>query len=207
MKEQETYIFIGNSGCGKGTQIGLLQQYLKENDPNNNIFYLETGVRFRKFFKGESYSHKLAQELYDQGKRQPGFLAIYLWSGAMVEEFNGEEYLIFDGTPRSLNEVHVLDKALKFYKREKPTVVYLDVPREWAKTRLLERGREDDKDVEDVENRLDWFESDVIPAIEFFKNNSDYNFITINGEQSIGEVNKEIISKLFTQMGTGKKWL
>ena len=61
MKEKETFIFIGNSGCGKSTQVALLQKYLKENHPNNNIFYLQTGAKFRKFFKGQTYSHRLAR--------------------------------------------------------------------------------------------------------------------------------------------------
>jgi adenylate kinase family enzyme len=204
MKEQETIIFIGNSGCGKGTQAKLVQQYLKDNHDNKNIFYLETGAHFRKFFKGKSYSHTLARELYEQGERQPGFLAIKIWGSVLLENMKEGEHLITDGTPRSLNEAKILDTALVFYKREKPTVLFIDVPREWAKTRLLERGREDDKEVEDVEHRLDWFEEDVVPAIEFFRSNPDYNFITINGEQSIEDVHKEIVSKVFTQMGTGK---
>jgi thymidylate kinase len=32
-----------------------------------------------------------------------------------------------------------------------------------------------------------------VPAINFFKNNGDYNFIEINGEQSVDAVHEEII--------------
>ena len=53
--ELQTFIFIGRSGCGKGTQVTLLQEHIKKQDHKRHIlFYIETGERFRQFIKEHS---------------------------------------------------------------------------------------------------------------------------------------------------------
>jgi len=195
MKNQ-TFIFIGRSGCGKGTQIDLLSERLKKDTPDIGINYISTGKDLRKFWAEEGYSQTLSKEIVENGDLQPEFLVTYLWGKDLVEDMKGNEHLILDGTPRRLNEAEVLDSAIRFYKRENPIVIYMNVSREWAIDRLMGRGRADDT-VEGVSKRLDWFDRDVIPAIEYLKNNSTYKFLDINGEQTIEEVNKEIMEKVY----------
>lgn len=65
--ELQTFIFIGRSGCGKGTQVALLQEYIKKQDQKRYIFYIETGERFRQFIKEHSLSSRLAAEIYKTG--------------------------------------------------------------------------------------------------------------------------------------------
>ncbi|MBU1557835.1 nucleoside monophosphate kinase [Patescibacteria group bacterium] len=193
--KQKTYIFIGRSGCGKGTQIDLVSKKLKEVTPEIGINYISTGQDLRKFWEGDSYTHKLSKEIVEKGDLQPEFLVTYLWGKDLVEDMNGNEHLILDGTPRRLNEAEVLDSAVRFYRRENPTVIYVNVSREWAKDKLLKRGRHDDTD-EGIDERLDWFDRDVVPAIDYLKNNPTYNFVDINGEQTIEEVFAEIEEKI-----------
>ena len=190
-----TFIFIGRSGCGKGTQVELLQKHLAEKFAGEEVFYLETGERFRAFIKEDSYSSKLSKAVYETGERQPSFLAIWMWSHLLVESFKGTEHLIIDGSPRAYGEALAMDTALKFYGR-KAYVVHLNVSREWSEERLSARHRSDDIDLEKVKKRLDWFEKDVAPAIEFFKANPDYNFIDVNGGQSIEGVYRDMMEKL-----------
>ena len=105
----ETFIFIVPSGCGKGTQAELLITYLKENDPNRGIFYLETGEKIRSFMSGDKYSNKLSKKLYEDGKLQPEFLAVWVWADILIENLKGDENLVVDGTPRKLREAKVFD--------------------------------------------------------------------------------------------------
>ncbi|MFC1623607.1 nucleoside monophosphate kinase [Patescibacteria group bacterium] len=193
--EQKTYIFIGRSGCGKGTQIELLSEKLKEKNSEIGINYISTGKDLREFWEGDDYTHKLSKEIVDEGGLQPEFLVVYLWGQDLVRDMKGNEHLILDGTPRRLNEAEVLDSAIRFYQRENPTVVYLNVSREWSTERLLGRGRSDDEK-EQIEKRLDWFDRDVMPAIEYFKKEALYNFVDINGEQTVEEVHQEIMEKI-----------
>jgi len=190
-----TFIFIGRSGCGKGTQVDLLQKYIAEKYPSDEVFYLETGERFRSFIKEGTYSSNLSRKVYESGDRQPSFLAIWMWSHLLVESFKGTEHLIIDGSPRAYGEALAMDTALKFYGR-KAFVVHLNVSRNWSEERLFGRGRADDIDREKVKKRLDWFETDVMPAIEFFKTNPSYDYIDINGEQSVEEVYGEMMKKI-----------
>jgi adenylate kinase len=175
-------------------------EYLERKDPETPIFYLQTGQYFREFIKQDNLAARIAKGEVDRGERAPDFLAMHLWSDVFVRNLTGKEHLIIDGSPRSKNEARNLDIALKFFQRESPAVVYIKVHREWSFNHLMERaakeGRHDDN-AEGINRRLDWFDRDVKPAIELYRRDRDYDFAEINGEQSVEEVHKEIISNLF----------
>ncbi|OGZ06681.1 MAG: hypothetical protein A3D65_02045 [Candidatus Lloydbacteria bacterium RIFCSPHIGHO2_02_FULL_50_13] len=197
---KETFIFIGASGCGKGTQVELLKKELTRRDPKMPIFYLQTGQYFREFVKGKSYAAGIAREAQERGELLPGFLAMWLWSDIFIKNLTGEEHLIIDGSPRTTDEAKHLDVAFQFFRREHPTVVHIKVSPEWSRARMTERaareGRADDSD-EGIKRRLSWFERDVLPTIERYRHDRNYRFIEVNGEQSITEVSKEIIEQVF----------
>jgi adenylate kinase len=193
----QTFIFVGRSGCGKGTQVVLLQEYMKKQDQQRRIFYIETGERFRQFIKEHSLSSRLAAEIYKSGSRQPDFIAVWMWSHLLVERMTGEEHVIFDGTPRSLHEAQIIDTAITFYNRQRPHVIYLNISREASKARMIARRRMDDINEEEIERRLNWFESDVIPAVEYFRKYSKYNFVELNGDQPVEAVQRELLLRVF----------
>lgn len=192
----QTFIFIGKSGCGKGTQAGLLKEYLEKNG-NNPVFYLESGERFREFVSQSSHTAELSRKIMETGGLQPTFLAIHVWSHLLIEQMDETKHLIIDGTPRKLDEAKILMDAMKFYGSTKPKIIYMNVSDQWSEARLSARGRADDKSMAEIKNRLRWFEEEVMPAVEYFKNNPDCDFLDINGEQTIEEVHKEIIEKTF----------
>ena len=189
----QTFIFIGRSGSGKGTQSLLLQKFLSKKYQDIPIVYIETGEYFRKYIKGSGYTWERAREVYDAGGRQPDFLAVWVWAQVFLEKLKKDQHLIFDGTPRSLGEAEMLHTALPFYERKNPIVVFLDASQEWSEERLRERGRTDDLDSKTIARRLSWYEKDVLPAINFYKGNSTYKFLHINAEQTPEEVHKEIL--------------
>ena len=191
----KTFIFFGPSGSGKGTQARILIDHLQSVDPERKTLYIETGRRFREFMTEASFTAAKTKELIDSGALLPEFLPIWLWSEYFVRHVSGDEHMILDGLSRRAHEAPILSSAMKFYNREKPFVISIEVSREWAREKLLARERGDDK-LEQIEKRLDWFEKNVLSAIEYFRNNEFYNFISVNGEQSVVEVNKEIMSKI-----------
>jgi adenylate kinase family enzyme len=191
---QKSFIFIGISGCGKGTQIGLLENYLYSLNKENKILNIQSGGLFRDFIKGDSYTQRLSKNIYDAGGIQPSFLAIHVWSHELIKRVTPESHIIIDGSPRTYREAVVMDTVFKFYKLEKPNVVFIDINREEAMKRLLARKRFDDN-VDDINERLNFYYSDVVPAIDNYKTNSDYNFIHINGIDTIDNVHKEIIKR------------
>ena len=195
----QTFIFIGRSGCGKGTQVALLQEYIKKQDQKRHIFYIETGERFRQFIKEHSLSSRLAAEIYKSGSRQPDFIAVWMWSHLLVERMTGEEHVIFDGTPRSFQEAQIIDTAITFFDRQRPHVIYLKISREISKARMIARRRMDDINEDEIERRLNWFESDVLPAVEYYRKYSKYTFIELNGDQPVETVQQALLLKAFGQ--------
>ncbi|MFZ2484966.1 MAG: nucleoside monophosphate kinase [Minisyncoccia bacterium] len=189
-----TVIFIGRSGCGKGTQADLLKNYISGSDRDmRQILYVETGEHFRKFIRDDSFSSELSRKAYEKDERQPDFLACWMWVNVLVEELLPDMHIVFDGAPRSLTEALVLSTAMKFYGRENPTIIHLDVSRKWSEDRLLSRGRMDDRSISKITKRLNWFDEDTLPAIEYFKTNKIYKFIEVNGEQPINKVHTDIV--------------
>ncbi|MEZ4210693.1 MAG: nucleoside monophosphate kinase [Candidatus Paceibacterota bacterium] len=194
---QQTFIFFGRSGSGKGTQAKLLIEYLEKNK-NNGTLYVETGQKFRDFIGREhNYTSSLTKNVLDEGGLMPVFLPIWLWAGELEKRFTGKEDLILDGLCRRPDEAPVLDSAIKFYGLEKPNVIYIKTGKEWSLERLKSRGREDDDREEDMLRKLEWFDWNVIPSMFYFRESRDFNFIEINGEQPIEKVHEEIISKIF----------
>lgn len=194
MKPQ-TFIFVGPSGSGKGTQVDLLQQHLAKRTPEIPQFSSYTGDGFRALMQGTTLASRLAKDIQEVGGLQPEFLAIYLWADNLIKNITGKEHLFIDGSPRKVAESMVLDSALQFYKRISIHLILVNVSNAEAKRRLLLRSRHDDG-VAEIDRRLFWYATEVVPAIDYLKQRPGYVFHDINGEQSPEEVHAEIISRL-----------
>ncbi len=190
-----TFIFAGRSGCGKGTQLKLLREKLAASDPSRPITASVTGDMFRAFFSEHSYTSERAQALTAAGKLQPLFLTIWLWAKGFVESYDPEAHLFIDGYPRRAEESVAVDSLLSFYGRENIVVLNFNVSRESSKARMLSRGRDDDTP-ENAETRLDWYDTEVAPAIEWFRNRPGYVFLDIDGERSIEEIHQDISNQI-----------
>lgn len=191
----QTFIFFGPSGSGKGTQAKLVMEKLKQVDPERQVLYLETGQKFREFATEASFTAKKVKEILGSGGLMPEFLPVWIWTQYFVDHVSGDEHMILDGISRRPHEALVIDSAMQFYERKNPTVISLEVSPESSALRMLNRGRGDDNKQE-MKSRLEWYEKNVVPAINHFKNNAYYKFITINGEGSIEAVHAEILEKI-----------
>jgi len=192
-----TCVFFGKSGSGKGTQAALLSKTCERLDSKNKFIYVETGQRFRNFVdESGTFTAKITKEVIGTGKLMPAFIPVWIWAGLLIDEIKtGSEHLVFDGVARRFEEAPILDSALQFYNREKPTILFLDIHHEEAKKRLLKRGRHDDKE-EKIAERLRWFETDAMKAVKYFEKHPYYNFVKINGDQSIEKVHEDILKAL-----------
>ena len=189
------FIFIGQSGAGKGTQVDLLLKKLQAVDSDRGALYLETGRRFRELIQTDLYTAKKTKDLMDKGLLPPPFLGIHAWTHFLIEEYDGKSHCVMDGTPRVPDEVPILLSACKFFGWE-THVVYIDVGDEWAYERIKGRGRADDTDEQKVWGRIEWFHQSVVPTIELLRASPLVTFHYIHGEQSIEEVHTEICREL-----------
>lgn len=198
-----SYIFIGRSGCGKGTQVEKLAEYLtKKGEINAESPWLrvETGSIFRGFAERDNFTARMLKGAMERGERLPDNFAIWAWTGSLIERYTGKEHLFFDGCPRSLFEAQTLDLLLRFYSRSQVTVIYVDVSREESARRLVERGKEtgrfDDQNLEEINKRLDWFDRDVLPAVEYYRNNPKYHFVEVDGGQTREKIHEDLVHML-----------
>jgi adenylate kinase family enzyme len=194
-KNKQFFILLGRSGSGKGTQAALLVSKLEESGVEK-VLHLTTGGGFREFIQSGGYVANLAKSVNDTGALQPEFLAVWSWSNMFINKLQGGETVILDGAPRKPFEASVLHSAISFFGYHKPVVIYLDVSEHGSRDHLKSRGREDDKREEDVTNRMNWFESEVLPTVDVYLHDPRYKFLHINGNQPIEAVHKEIMEKL-----------
>ncbi|MGM0482317.1 MAG: adenylate kinase family protein [Patescibacteria group bacterium] len=188
-----TFCFFGRSGAGKGVQSQKIIEHLENKSSNREVLYIETGRLFRDFIKNNtSFSRDMVKKVMDEGGLLPAFLPVWMWSDFLVKNFSGKEHLVFDGVARRLREAPILEEALAFLKRNRAFVVYIDVSPECAMERLKGRGRNDDTE-EKIKERLDWYEENVIPAIDFFRESEHVEFISIDGDQTPEEVHQSIL--------------
>jgi adenylate kinase len=193
--EQQTFIFLGPQGCGKGTQVKLFKSYLAELNPNRNIVHFEMGKNLREFAAQGGYTPDLVKKVLADGTLVAYFLSEALFSNYLVEHLRGDEHLLIDGFPRQAAQVAALDSAMQFYGREPVTLVCINISDEEAVARLLGRGRSDDTE-ESIRKRLAWSRAETLPGIEWFRTNPRYRVVDIDGSGSIEETHQVILSKL-----------
>jgi len=187
---------MGRSGCGKGTQAKLLIKYLKDNNFAETL-YVYTGERLRNFAeKEENFAARLAKSKMKDGDLLPSFLAVWLWSGALIEGVKENNNVIMDGSPRTLLEALMTDDAMEFYGRSDVVPIFLETSEEWSTQRMLGRGRSDDN-LKSIKKRMAYFEKDVAPVIDYYEKESKHKLIKVNGEQSVEDVHREILEKVF----------
>ncbi len=188
-----TAIFIGRSGCGKGTQAKLLADVLVKNGTNAaDILKVSSGDLFRAFAKEGGYTQDKVRTVMNVGGRVPDFLAVRLWGNFLAQSYRPSLNLILDGMPRSHAEARMLENALRFYERNPIDVVLLKVSNEWSIARLEGRQRSDDVSLETIKKRLAFYEDDVIEAIDYYRGSPHVRFHEVNGEQTIEEVHREV---------------
>ncbi len=209
-------ILLGRSGCGKGTQAKHLAGRF-------GLAVVSPGERFRELAATPSWTGQKVKAIIDSGGLPPDWLGAHLWLTECIEKINPNQGLIFDGTPRRLEEAKLIDEILAWYERTNVRVVLLDISRTEAKRRLLGRricegcavmsgsifddadgakclecggrlvARPDDTP-EAIEKRLDWFDADVMPIIHYYETQG--RLTRLNSEQPIEVVHAELVQEV-----------
>jgi adenylate kinase family enzyme len=193
--EPHTVILLSRSGGGKGTQAEKLIEYFNKNNLGN-IYHTQTGERIRNFLEKDTYSKDLAKKINDSGGLQPTFVSVWAWGGDLIDNVKEGDSLIIDGTPRRLVEAHILDEGLEFFRRDNIRVIFINVGPECAAERLKDRGRPDDDNQEKIDLKREWYERNVTAVVEYYKAHEDYLFHEVDGEQSVEEVHRDILTIL-----------
>ncbi len=192
----QTFVFFGIVGSGKGTQVKLLSEFLKAKS-GKECAYIGTGEIFRKIAESSENNSdtQAVKEILNSGRLVSDDMTNKLVSDAMEIKLSPDKHTIFDGYPRTVPQSIFFEEKMKFKNRENVKIIYIELSREEAMKRNLLRGRHDDTE-EGLAKRFEEYENKVIPAMNYFKEKSGYTIHTINGEQTVENVHKDIIKAL-----------
>jgi adenylate kinase len=174
-------ILIGIQGAGKSTQGNLLAEKLK-------IPYLSTGHIFRVLAKEHSPLGRQIKVVMNAGllisdEKTLKIVSDYL---GRPEYENG---YILDGFPRTLVQA-------KAFKNGIDKVIYLDISDKEALWRIAGRVDQirEDETLMAVRKRIELFHKFTKPVLDYYHQKGI--LVTVNGEQNIKDIHKEILKKL-----------
>lgn len=197
-------ILLGAPGAGKGSQATkIATEY--------NIPHISTGDILRKNIKEQTELGKMAKSYIDQGQLVPDDVVVAIVEDRLKQDDAKNGYLL-DGFPRTIAQADALKKFTTVNY-----VLNLQVPFELIMDRITGRrmctcgesyhvstlngsnkckvcGKElyvrDDDKPETVENRLNVYNEQTKPLIEYYK--KDGIVYDIDGSKAISEVYDEI---------------
>src|SRR6056297_2544786 len=216
MRDNLNIIVLGPQGSGKGNQAKLLVN-------NFNFIHLEIGRILRKISKKDTVLGKEVASIINKGELVP----VSMVAEIIEEELKAvsdDQDIVFDGTPRRLDEIDYLEKKLNKHEREITHVFFISITEEESIKRLQKRkvclkcgtpfilGKTIEKDevicprcggevvtrqdenVEAIKKRLALYHKETSPVVNYYDKKG--KLIKIDGSQSIDEVFKEIVSYL-----------
>jgi len=156
-------VIFGPPGSGKGTQSNkIIRKY--------GLYHLSTGDMLRAEMAEETELGLEAKSLVTRGELVPDEVVIGMIA-KRIEAAGDINGFIFDGFPRTVKQAETLDNLLSTRNMEITMMINLDVETKELIDRLLKRaeaeGRADDN-FETIQNRIQVYESQTSPVIEYY---------------------------------------
>lgn len=181
-----TFIFTGRPGAGKGTQAKLLAEKL-------GAQFISAGAELRKFAELDTPISRKVKEEMEKGLLLPSWVPIYLFHN-IVFGLEGNEPIVLDGFARKVFESETITDTFNWIGRPF-TVINLEIPESVVHERVEMRKKTQNRaDDESVEQRLEEFDSYTADAVKYFCDHA--NVIFVDGTQSIEDIHEEIWKKI-----------
>jgi adenylate kinase len=177
-------VIVGRQGAGKGTQCeDLVDHY--------GAVHVSTGDMLRDAVaEGTEFGRK-AKEYMDAGNLLPDDIIVGVVEERLSRDDVTEGGFILDGFPRTLAQAEALWDVLG--ERGIDLAVDLDVPLDVVKERMLGRGRDDDN-AEAIARRLEIYEEQTVPAINWFDDRGV--LVRVDGQGTPDEVAERLIAAI-----------
>lgn len=209
-------VLMGGPGAGKGTQARILQKSL-------GIPQVSSGELFRDHLKNKTELGKLARQYIDAGELVPDEVTIKMVQARLscADCVNGT---ILDGFPRTIPQAEALEDILAEAGHRVTIVPYIYVASKVLLRRLAGRWtckqcghvfhlefsppkvpgvcdfdgsslyQRGDDTVETQQRRIEVYLEQTEPLLDFYRQRDQ--LVTIDGEQSIDEVQKDLVAAI-----------
>jgi adenylate kinase len=183
-------LMVAAPGAGKGTQAARLSAHYE-------VAHISSGELFRKEVAEETAIGRIAVAYVKRGDLVPDDLVMQMLAGPVLRAAQEGGYVL-DGFPRTLRQA---EEAYAWAKQvegvELQAVVHLVVTRDELMRRLVARSQEEgrtDDVIETIEHRLDVYDSETEPLIEYYAGRG--LVVDIDGEQTVDRVFDDIINSI-----------
>ncbi len=178
-------VIFGPPGAGKGTQAKNLEKIL-------NNFKVSTGDMLRDEIKKDTEIGKKIINNMNDGKFVDDEIVNKLIKKVVFDP-KKKNKLIFDGYPRTLDQVKNLDLLLASSNQKIDFIFFLNVKKDTIikrieKRKILEKRSDDDLDT--ILNRYDVYMKTTSPVLDYYSTKS--NFKEIDGSLEIAEITSKI---------------
>lgn len=171
-------LLLGAPGSGKGTQAARLKDSL-------GVPHISTGDLLRAEVAAGSKLGLEAKEVMARGELVSDAILLGMLEDRFSRADTGNGFIL-DGYPRNLAQAGALDALLERIGRPMDFAVQLDVPAELLVDRIAGRakaeGRADDNP-ESVRKRLQVYESQTAPVIDFYRQHGQLTVVDGVGGQ------------------------
>jgi adenylate kinase len=186
-------LIIGPPGAGKGTQAArIVERY--------GVPWISTGDIFRANIKAGTQLGQRVSALIEAGKLVPDDLTNEIVADRLKRDDVAGGFLL-DGYPRTVDQVHALDRVLEVDARALDAVVLLQVDTDVVVERLLKRaeieGRVDDTE-EVIRHRQEVYAQQTQPLVELFEARGI--LVSVDGLGAVDEVSERIFSALEAEL-------
>ncbi|HET8818046.1 MAG TPA: adenylate kinase [Xanthomonadaceae bacterium] len=182
-------VLLGAPGSGKGTQAARLKEHLQ-------VPHISTGDLLRAEVAAGSALGMAAKEVMARGELVSDAILL----GMLESRFSRADTkggFILDGYPRNLAQAAALDGLLSRLGQPFDHAIQLDVATDLLVERIAGRaaaeGRADDNP-ESVRKRLDVYESQTAPVIDFYRTHGQLK--VVDGVGTLDDVFNRILESI-----------
>lgn len=179
-------LLIGAPGAGKGTQAELLAKRF-------GITHISSGDLLRQHVKEQTSLGQTIKSYVDRGDLVPDGVVLDMLRKPVVAAAEEGGYVL-DGFPRTVAQAEAAFAVARTLGAEVQAAIQLDVPREELVRRLLSRGRGSDDTEEVIEHRLQVYQENTVPLLEYYAGR-EWMF-AVDGSQPPPAVHEDIVSRL-----------
>ena len=171
-------VILGRQGSGKGTQsLRIAEAY--------GCVHVSTGDMLRAAVAEGTELGRKAQAVMEAGD----LVSDDIMNGIVAERLAKDDIVaggvLLDGFPRTADQADALERILTDLGQSLTIAVDLDVPVEIVTERMLSRRRDDDTP-EAITRRLELYEEQTAPLLEWFRSHD--LLVTVDGVGSEDEV-------------------